>query len=58
MTIAADNNNRYSPEFSVPIYFVNVLEGNYSAGHKVLIEVKSLDRIMICFSNDIRFIIL
>lgn len=43
MTIAADNNNRYSPEFSVPIYFVNVLEGNYSAGQKVLIEVKSLD---------------
>ena len=42
------DSNRHSPEFSAPIYFVNIQEGNYSAGHINLTEVKSVERIDHC----------
>nr|XP_022314372.1 cadherin EGF LAG seven-pass G-type receptor 3-like [Crassostrea virginica] len=37
------DSNRHSPEFSAPIYFVNIQEGNYSAGHINLTEVLATD---------------
>lgn len=52
MTIAAVNNdsdvnscdiNRYSPKFPVPMYIVNIKEGNYTKVHQLLLEVSATD---------------
>lgn len=51
MTIAAVNNdsdvnscdiNRYSPKFPVPMYIVNIKEGNYTKVHQLLLEVNTI----------------
>nr|XP_034314274.1 protocadherin Fat 4 isoform X1 [Crassostrea gigas] len=52
MTIAAVNNdsdgnscyiNRNSPKFPVPMYIVNIREGNYTKVHQLLLEVSATD---------------
>lgn len=52
MTVAAANNdsevnscdnNRHSPKFPVPMYIVNIKEGNYSEDHQLLLEVSAID---------------
>lgn len=51
MTIAAVNNdsdgnscdiNRNSPKFPVPMYIVNIREGNYTKVHQLLLEVNTI----------------
>uniref|UniRef100_K1R0G3 Cadherin-89D n=1 Tax=Magallana gigas TaxID=29159 RepID=K1R0G3_MAGGI len=52
MTIAAVNNdsdvnscdiNRNSPKFPVPMYIVNIREGNYTKEHQLMLEVSATD---------------